>query len=118
MGASLARGEPAALTQTGDASDAFETRRAFFDGHRDRAGSLRVMAGKVIVLGGGVAGLSAAHELVERGFTVEVFERGTIPGGKARSIPVPGTGVGGRPDLPASTASASSPASTGTSPTR
>lgn len=58
------------------------------------------MAGKVIVLGGGVAGLSAAHELVERGFTVEVYERGTIPGGKARSIPVPGTGVGGRPDLP------------------
>ena len=35
------------------------------------------MAGKVIVLGGGVAGLSAAHGLVERGFTVEVFARGT-----------------------------------------
>ncbi|MGE0325945.1 MAG: FAD-dependent oxidoreductase [Polyangiaceae bacterium] len=58
------------------------------------------MAGKVIVLGGGVAGLSAAHELVERGFTVEVFDRGTIPGGKARSVSVPGTGTGGRPDLP------------------
>ena len=30
---------------------------------------------KVVVLGGGVAGLSAAHELVERGFEVEVYER-------------------------------------------
>lgn len=53
------------------------------------------------MLGGGVGGLSAAHELVERGFTVEVFERGAIPGGKARSLPFVGSGVGGRPDLPA-----------------
>jgi len=43
---------------------------------------------KVVVLGGGVAGLSAAHELMERGFVVEVFERRDIPGGKARSLPV------------------------------
>ena len=55
---------------------------------------------KVVVLGGGVAGLSAAHELVERGFQVVVFDRQAIPGGKARSIPVPGSGLGGRPDLP------------------
>jgi uncharacterized protein with NAD-binding domain and iron-sulfur cluster len=41
---------------------------------------------KVVILGGGVAGMSAAHELVERGFEVEVFERKPIPGGKARSI--------------------------------
>ena len=47
------------------------------------------MAKKVAILGGGVAGLSAAHELIERGFQVEVFEMRTIPGGKARSIPVP-----------------------------
>ncbi len=46
------------------------------------------MAQKVIVLGGGVGGLSAAHELVERGFDVEVYEKQYIPGGKARSIPV------------------------------
>jgi uncharacterized protein with NAD-binding domain and iron-sulfur cluster len=39
-------------------------------------------------MGGGVAGLSAAHELVERGFQVEVFERSRVPGGKARSVPV------------------------------
>ena len=62
------------------------------------------MAHKVVVLGGGVAGLSAAHELVERGFDVEVYEALPIPGGKARSISVPGSGMlgpsGMRKDLP------------------
>jgi uncharacterized protein with NAD-binding domain and iron-sulfur cluster len=46
------------------------------------------MPKKVVILGGGVAGMSAAHELVERGFEVEVFERLRLPGGKARSVPV------------------------------
>ena len=47
---------------------------------------------KVIVLGGGVAGMSAAHELIERGFEVEVYEKNPIyAGGKARSIEVDGT---------------------------
>jgi uncharacterized protein with NAD-binding domain and iron-sulfur cluster len=41
---------------------------------------------KVVILGGGIGGLSAAHELVHRGFEVEVFERKSVPGGKARSI--------------------------------
>src|SRR6186997_74019 len=54
----------------------------------------------VIVIGGGVAGMSTAHELVERGFSVRVFERQSLPGGKARSVAVPGTGTDGRPDLP------------------
>ena len=45
------------------------------------------MPKKVVVMGGGVAGMSAAHELVERGFTVEIFERSRVPGGKARSVP-------------------------------
>ncbi|TDC93882.1 FAD-dependent oxidoreductase [Actinomadura sp. 7K507] len=54
---------------------------------------------KVAVLGGGMSGLAAAHELVERGFDVTVFERKAL-GGKARSIPVEGTGKGGRKDLP------------------
>lgn len=44
---------------------------------------------KVVVLGGGIAGMSAAHELIERGFDVEVFERKALAGGKARSIAVP-----------------------------
>jgi len=43
---------------------------------------------RVVVLGGGVAGMSAAHELVERGFEVVVLERSDLAGGKARSIPV------------------------------
>ena len=74
------------------------------------------MSKRVVILGGGVGGLSAAHELVERGFEVEVFERKDLPGGKARSLDV-GTGRGGACPCPASTASASSPASTGTSST-
>jgi uncharacterized protein with NAD-binding domain and iron-sulfur cluster len=43
----------------------------------------------VAVLGGGVGGLSAAHELVERGFSVTVYEKRVLPGGKARSYPSP-----------------------------
>ena len=54
----------------------------------------------VAILGGGVGGLSAAHELAERGFRVHVYERKPVLGGKARSIPVPGSGVVGRADLP------------------
>jgi uncharacterized protein with NAD-binding domain and iron-sulfur cluster len=54
---------------------------------------------RVTVLGGGMAGLAAAHELVERGFEVTIFEPKAW-GGKARSIPVAGTGTGGRKDLP------------------
>ena len=46
------------------------------------------MPTRVIVLGGGVAGMSAAHELIERGFEVMVLESGDLAGGKARSIPV------------------------------
>jgi uncharacterized protein with NAD-binding domain and iron-sulfur cluster len=60
------------------------------------------MAGmKVIVLGGGVAGMTAAHELIERDIEVVVYEARSIPGGKARSLPVPGSGKRGRRDLPA-----------------
>ncbi|MGC9538890.1 hydroxysqualene dehydroxylase [Streptomyces sp. UG1] len=54
---------------------------------------------RVAVLGGGIGGLTAAHELAERGFEVTVYERKEL-GGKARSIPVSGTGGGGRSDLP------------------
>jgi uncharacterized protein with NAD-binding domain and iron-sulfur cluster len=55
----------------------------------------------VAILGGGVGGLSAAHELAERGFAVTVYEWRDEYGGKARSMPVPDSGTGGRPDLPA-----------------
>ena len=55
---------------------------------------------KVVVVGGGVAGMSAAHELIRRGFAVEVYEARSVPGGKARSVSVPGSGTDGRKDLP------------------
>ncbi len=58
------------------------------------------MKKKVIILGGGVAGMSAAHELAERGFDIEVYDARKIPGGKARSIPVPGSGKNGNLNLP------------------
>ena len=44
--------------------------------------------------------MSAAHELIERGFEVDVYESNSTLGGKARSQPVPGTGTGDRLDLP------------------
>lgn len=56
---------------------------------------------KVIVVGAGVAGMTAAHELAERGMAVTVLERRAVAGGKARSFPVAGTGSDGRPPLPA-----------------
>jgi uncharacterized protein with NAD-binding domain and iron-sulfur cluster len=40
---------------------------------------------KVVILGGGVAGMTAAHELLERGFAVDIYEMRRKPGGKARS---------------------------------
>ena len=49
----------------------------------------------VVILGGGVAGMSAAHHLIRRNFSVRVIEHNMIPGGKARSYPAKGT------DLPA-----------------
>lgn len=49
---------------------------------------------RVAVLGGGVSGLTAAHELAERGYAVTVYEYYDAVGGKARSMDVPGTGEG------------------------
>jgi len=53
----------------------------------------------VAVLGGGIAGLTAAHELADRGFDVTVYERRAW-GGKARSTSVPAGARGGRLPLP------------------
>ena len=60
------------------------------------------MATTVAVLGGGVGGLSAAHELAERGFAVTVYEKRALPGRQgALAIPRPTA-------CPPSTASGSS----------
>lgn len=61
---------------------------------------------KIVIVGGGVAGMSAAHELIERSddavtFDIHVYEkREHTTGGKARSIPVPNSATGGRDPLP------------------
>jgi uncharacterized protein with NAD-binding domain and iron-sulfur cluster len=54
----------------------------------------------VAIFGGGVAGLSAAHELAERGFDVTVYESREIPGGKARSMQVENSAGESRQNLP------------------
>ena len=41
--------------------------------------------GKVLVVGGGIAGLSVAWGLVRRGFAVELFEQGALPHPKSSS---------------------------------
>jgi uncharacterized protein with NAD-binding domain and iron-sulfur cluster len=59
-----------------------------------------VVAHKVIVMGGGVAGMSVAHELARRGgFEVVLYEQRPVAGGKARSMDaIPG--LDGRRALP------------------
>ena len=42
----------------------------------------------VVVVGGGIGGLTAAHELAERGLEVTVLEANDRFGGKARSMPI------------------------------
>jgi len=55
---------------------------------------------RVAVFGGGIAGLTAAHELAQRGFMVTVYESRKTFGGKARSIDVPRSSRDGRAPLP------------------
>lgn len=55
---------------------------------------------KVIIMGGGVGGMTAAHELITRGYEVEVYDLGDLPGGKAKSM-YHGEAVGPHGRLPA-----------------
>ncbi|HXW51110.1 MAG TPA: hydroxysqualene dehydroxylase HpnE [Candidatus Acidoferrales bacterium] len=50
-------------------------------------------ARRVAVVGAGLAGLAAAVELADRGFTVELFERSRLLGGRATSFVVDGIEV-------------------------
>jgi 1-hydroxycarotenoid 3,4-desaturase len=54
---------------------------------------------RVLVVGAGVAGLSAAIELASRGIDVTVLERAAEPGGKLRQVVVDGAGVDSGPTV-------------------
>lgn len=41
---------------------------------------------KIIIFGAGISGLTVAHELIEKGFDVEIYEKNSIAGGMARSF--------------------------------
>ena len=41
---------------------------------------------KAVIIGAGISGLTVAHELVEKGFEVDVYEKGEVAGGMARSV--------------------------------
>lgn len=43
---------------------------------------------RIIIVGAGVSGLTAAHELLKRGYWVDIYEARELPGGKARSLAV------------------------------
>ena len=58
-------------------------------GAEDREG---VAIKHVVVIGAGLAGLAAASALTERGFQVSLFERKSIPGGRASSYDAQDTG--------------------------
>ncbi|MFI1971228.1 FAD-dependent oxidoreductase [Streptomyces cinnamoneus] len=88
-------GALAATAALGTATAQAAPRPVTVPGSRGRSGRRTVA-----VLGGGVAGLTAAHELAERGFHVSVYERKSALGGKARSMDVPGSAKNGRRPLP------------------
>ena len=74
------------------------SRRLLNGGRRHKVGYARVATFQRN--SGHFPGLSAAHELIERGFQVSIYEAKDVFGGKAHSLSVPGTGAGGREDLP------------------
>jgi uncharacterized protein with NAD-binding domain and iron-sulfur cluster len=99
MGEGLTRREVLERAAAGSAAIALTPAAAEAAKRRRRRVRRRTNGKEVAVLGGGMGGLAAAHELAERGFKVTVYERKAL-GGKARSIPVPGTAAGGRRALP------------------
>ncbi len=56
-------------------------------------------AGRVVIIGAGIAGLAAAVELAARGVPVTVLERAATPGGKMRELSVGGHAVDAGPTV-------------------
>lgn len=56
-------------------------------------------AERVVVIGAGMGGLSAAIDLARQGFDVQVVERGPAPGGKMREVSVDGAPIDGGPTV-------------------
>jgi len=54
---------------------------------------------RVVVIGAGIGGLSAAADLARRGAQVTVLERAASPGGKMRHVMVDGAGIDGGPTV-------------------
>jgi 1-hydroxycarotenoid 3,4-desaturase len=54
---------------------------------------------RVVVVGAGVAGLTAAIDLARRGLQVTVLERAAAPGGKLRQVTVDGAGIDSGPTV-------------------
>ncbi|MDC6625729.1 FAD-dependent oxidoreductase, partial [Leclercia adecarboxylata] len=56
-------------------------------------------ADRVIVVGAGVAGLTAACDLSRQGFQVTVCDKAPAPGGKVRQVVVDGVGIDAGPTV-------------------
>lgn len=41
---------------------------------------------KIIIIGSGISGLTVAHELIHKGFEVEIYEKDSVAGGMAKSF--------------------------------
>lgn len=69
-------------------------------GVRSAAAAEAASRGRVAVFGAGPGGMTVAHELAERGFQVDVYDKFARIGGGVRSFVTPGGGRNGRPSLP------------------
>ena len=41
---------------------------------------------KIIIIGAGISGLTVAHELIKKGFEIEIYEKDSVAGGMAKSF--------------------------------